>query len=412
MLIRNGIGWLSSSSADITRARGIIDSLRKPGVIDELGFLMLNSAFANRFYPGVTTIMTRARYLIFIPAIYRHIEQSRNGVGRDVDKLSRDLQFDLRNALEKNEASFIGKEGRRALIRVPSTIYWGAFESLGIATRAMSESAYQRSLSEGTFGVAVAKDDDGNLHDEDDESLWDRSLKLSHVMDKGAFPASTNFRLRKAEAQFLAERYGRLTADGEESLVTRLVDVGTSHGPESLQGLKYPWQVPGCSPVMSFELNQARLLSLFARGATLQYYAMLLEKKRDEDSRLVAAFAAWWAEAKSDLASWDLSDFFSLVRRWGVGRGKLDEQFIGGWIQRAMAAKSADALLKDGDARRIIGLREDTVRRGKQRLKVKHQLESWRLPNNFSSTYYMDYRHGVGRQIAADIVDGLLRGAV
>jgi hypothetical protein len=68
MTFRSGLAWLSSSSAEITRARSVLDALKKPGVIDELGFLMLNGVFAERLYPGVTTIMTRARYLVFVPA--------------------------------------------------------------------------------------------------------------------------------------------------------------------------------------------------------------------------------------------------------------------------------------------------------------------------------------------------------
>jgi hypothetical protein len=127
----------------------VCSTLRKPGVIDELGFLMLNGAFAERLYPAVTTIMPRVRYLMFVPAIYRHLEQSRKAVGRDVNRIARDLQFDLRNALEKNETSFIGKEGGRNLIRVPSTIYWTALVALGIATRRVSEASYQRQLAEG-----------------------------------------------------------------------------------------------------------------------------------------------------------------------------------------------------------------------------------------------------------------------
>ena len=78
--MHGGLRWLSPSSAEITRARAVLEALRTPGVIDELGFLMLNGAFAERVYPGVTTIMTRARYLIFLPAIYRYLEQSRKAV--------------------------------------------------------------------------------------------------------------------------------------------------------------------------------------------------------------------------------------------------------------------------------------------------------------------------------------------
>jgi hypothetical protein len=408
MNIRAGIGWLSSSSAEITRARGVLDALKKPGVIDELGFLMLNGAFAERFYPAVTTIMTRARYLIFIPAIYQHIEQSRKGVGKDVDKLSRDLQFDLRNALSKNEKSFIGREGGRGLIRVPSTVYWGALESLGIARRGLSETSYQRYLAEGAFGAQVHKDDDGSVHDDDNESLWDPRLRLAHVMPKGVFPEDTSFRLRRSEARLLEERYSGLKPGGNENLVSRMVVLGRELGARSVEGLDYPWNVPGCAPEVARHLEHARLLSLLARGMTLQYYAMLLEKKKDADPRVEDVFSDWWDLAVGDLQRWNLGEFYGLLRQWAAGRGKNDEDFISSWIARVTAARSARAALADAEARRVIARREDTVRSGKQRLRVKHQLESWSLPNDFGSTYYMNYRHRVGRQFAIDIVDGLM----
>lgn len=68
MSIHSGVSWLSSSNAEIARARQVLDSLTG-GVIDELGFLVLQGAFADHFYPLVTTPMTRARYPIFIPAL-------------------------------------------------------------------------------------------------------------------------------------------------------------------------------------------------------------------------------------------------------------------------------------------------------------------------------------------------------
>ena len=65
MTVRGGVSWLSSSSAEIARARNVLKALTPGGVIDELGFLVLQGAFAEQFYPAVTTPMTRARYLIF-----------------------------------------------------------------------------------------------------------------------------------------------------------------------------------------------------------------------------------------------------------------------------------------------------------------------------------------------------------
>ena len=59
----------------------MLKALTPGGVIDELGFLVLQGAFAEQFYPAVTTPMTRPRYLIFVPAIYQYLEQLRPGSG-------------------------------------------------------------------------------------------------------------------------------------------------------------------------------------------------------------------------------------------------------------------------------------------------------------------------------------------
>ena len=243
--------------------------------------------------------------------------------------------------------------------------------------------------------------------------MWTQTLKLIHVLPDGKFPDTTSFRLRKAEAAFLESRYGALTPDGHETLVTRMVSIGRQHGATSLGDIEYPWSIPGCPPSMAAVLDHARRLSLLARGATLQYYWMLIDKRHDADPGVEKAFVDWWQQAKTDLASWDLQGFFRLMTRWEAGRGLKDREFITSWIDRSQAAQTGRAALVDQAARLIVSRREDSVRPGKQRLRVKHQLESWRLPDGFSTgLYQMDYRHRVGRQIATDIVEGVEGGAV
>lgn len=410
--MRSGVVWLSSSAGEIARARSVIAALRKPGVIDELGFLMLNAAFAERLYPAVNTIMTRARYLIFIPALYSYLEQSRKAEGKDADRVARDMQFALRNALAKNEDSYMGKEGGRNLIRTPATVYWTAFTALGIATRHMSEAGYQRGLSAGIFGRPTFADDDRVSHDGESESLWSPSLRLGHVMTQaGEFPDATSFALRKSEALFLASAYASIRPGGRENLVSRMVALGQQHGAESLAGVEYPWDVPGPEQETASILGHARLLSLLARGATLQYSQMLIEKRGDETTDVAEAFEAWWGLSKDELSSWNLQAFFDLLIRWGAGRGARDREFIAGWIERLRQAKAASAALKDGGARSLLSSRERVVRPGKERLRIKHQLDTWNVPPNLTNgAFQMDYRHRVGRQFAMDIVDGLRRG--
>jgi len=40
------------------------------GVRDEIGFLFLHQAYADRFFPGTSVQQTRLRYALFVPWIY------------------------------------------------------------------------------------------------------------------------------------------------------------------------------------------------------------------------------------------------------------------------------------------------------------------------------------------------------
>jgi len=61
------LGWIDFSKEDKSNALNVINSLRDKGVLDELGFGVLRQAFANYFFPGTSTIQTRAKYFLIIP---------------------------------------------------------------------------------------------------------------------------------------------------------------------------------------------------------------------------------------------------------------------------------------------------------------------------------------------------------
>src|SRR5437867_1684275 len=97
------ISWIDFSSEDLRRARDLIKGMQDEGVLDELGFGILQSAIADRLYPATTTVMTTSRYLYFVPAIYALLERRRFR-SADVDDQARELQDELREVLGRNEA--------------------------------------------------------------------------------------------------------------------------------------------------------------------------------------------------------------------------------------------------------------------------------------------------------------------
>lgn len=136
----SGISWLLLSSAKINEARRVLRSIELQGTVDELGFQKMSRKISDYFYPAITTLMTRPRYLFFIASMYRYLESGKCKKGNSVEKRSRELQNELLEKLmdlykETREGKgmgegIIGRISGRDLVRIPSEIYWNALREL------------------------------------------------------------------------------------------------------------------------------------------------------------------------------------------------------------------------------------------------------------------------------------------
>jgi hypothetical protein len=71
------VGWLDLGADDQRRAREYLSQFNADNTLDELGFGILSDAFADVLFPATNTIMTRTRYLVFVPALCLIVEQER-----------------------------------------------------------------------------------------------------------------------------------------------------------------------------------------------------------------------------------------------------------------------------------------------------------------------------------------------
>lgn len=58
------LGWIDFSKEDRQKAFDVINLLSEQGAVDELGIGVIRDAFANYFFPGTSTIQTRAKYFL------------------------------------------------------------------------------------------------------------------------------------------------------------------------------------------------------------------------------------------------------------------------------------------------------------------------------------------------------------
>ena len=132
------LGWIDFSKEDRQKALDVINLLSEQGAIDELGIGIVRDAFANYFFPGTSTIQTRAKYFLIVPYILRDAIDGR--YGKDVNRILRAIDTEEKECgiklLESNPKAE-GVIGTRVLpkgwvARKPSDIYWNGIRTYGI----------------------------------------------------------------------------------------------------------------------------------------------------------------------------------------------------------------------------------------------------------------------------------------
>ena len=54
------LGWVDFSKADREKVLDVMNLLQEQGAVDEIGIGLIRDAFANYFFPGTSTVQTRA----------------------------------------------------------------------------------------------------------------------------------------------------------------------------------------------------------------------------------------------------------------------------------------------------------------------------------------------------------------
>lgn len=127
------VAWLdfSSEQRDL-----VLDALAEPkdkGTLDELGFGTVRDAIADRLFPAISTIQTRAKYLLFVPWELRSVADgvtSPSRLTKEAENRERALIGALIRGVDPKERGLIGRESQESLQRLPSSVYWGSLRQL------------------------------------------------------------------------------------------------------------------------------------------------------------------------------------------------------------------------------------------------------------------------------------------
>ena len=132
------LGWIDFSKSERNKVLGVLDLLSTPGTLDELGIAPVRDGFADLFFPGTSTIQTRAKYFLIVPYALKEIERGKEDepgwARRAFDETERRCAETLISA-GKNTEGIIGARSLsqgRWVKRPPSDVYWAGLRKYGI----------------------------------------------------------------------------------------------------------------------------------------------------------------------------------------------------------------------------------------------------------------------------------------
>lgn len=381
--------WLNTSDHERQQALDVIDMFRHRDTRDELGVGAIRDGFADAFFPGTSTIQTRAAYFLLIPWIYRQIEARRVG-SSDVAGHARRAEIGLISALLQGDDTdgVIGQNAGKSLKRLPSEVYWSGLRTWGIRQVEGSREQYHRRIQVGALGgpASVDLEADGERRA---PSGWHPNLPAP----PDGFPDSARMELRREDADYLAER---ILVRCPGTLLAHLVEQPTFEARQP-----FLWLDSGCASApepIGILIEQARRFSVLMRGAPL-LYNRLIAKEREEADLVVLydeGLNAWAEECAS--APWDHAAFWETCERTRARVDPRTRAFVDAWTN--LASDDPDSWASDRAAE-LIRLREREVKRHQARLGRPDAL--W---GGAAGVGQLDYRWGTAWVLLRDIARG------
>ena len=403
----SSLTWLDYSERDRRRALDVIDLFRETSTVDELGMASVRNSFSDLFFPGTSTIQTRACYFLLVPWTFLRLERLRTSSSKAAARARRaELNLNRRMLRGGDTRGVFGSRAGDALKRLPSEIYWGGLGSWGICTFTGHKWAYFRSLDgfyrRGNRFRSTPLDPEGRSAP---PANWHPHLPTP----PSGFPyENVSVVLRPQDAEYLQDR---IQARHPDTLLALLV--GRAN-PVDLQ-VDRPWQLSQLSemtPVLRERLRDAELFAVYMQGAALLYNLMLSELRQHDDwtEEYRSRMEGWAANVEAlGLAAeeWKPDGVWRVVRATGRSPGYPTRTFVERWVEELKRAGPLAVVADNSKARILVRDREVQLKRARARLANPRRLELW---GGESGTGRMGYRWGAAKRILTDIFDGLAEG--
>ncbi|WP_295687124.1 DUF6361 family protein [uncultured Brevibacterium sp.] len=391
------ITWLDASSEDQRRMRDIIRLFEDHESRDELGLSQFRDAISDGLFPGTSTLLTRARYLLFVPWAYSLPP------GRISESEVKRRELRTIEALKGTEdlSGLLGRRAGKTLKTLPSAIYWSALRQYGILGDS-SVSRQQAATGRGSVSSVFAGPASAEV------PIWHPGLP---PVPQG-FPhtISDGFALSRLEAEWLRERMAK-GASG--SLLTHLL-----YDPPEPEG-DVLWLDPAvrraAGPAADL-VDHAQVFAEIIYGAQLLYNLMLAEEYEAAGYTAIlervthySGLLEEWAGSSALNHAMHHWDFGDLRRTVETIRGSQVHPRTASFVEKwyaTIADYGPHEIGSNAHARSIIARREKQMKPTLMRLGRPERLRHW---TGGSGAGKLGFRWFQARRILSDIHDGLAR---
>ena len=404
----SSLTWVDYDSEARDRSLRILSLFQQRESRDELGFGAIRDSFADKLFPGTSTIQTRIRYMLFVPWIYQMLEDKKVKANEFGDRASK-LELRLVQPLLQSEDSVgaFGKVSGSKLQRLPSSVYWAGLGSWGIRTFDTSQDQYHSRIDQVYLRRSIQSNQSKDNLQRGDGS--DVALAAETFTWHPNIPAppqdlfdQANFLLSLEEATFLRER---ITLSHPDSFLAWLV------GDPKPINIASPWQHPNMFDISSEHkalLYHARLFSVVMHGASLLYNVLLADASawRSKKDEYVESFQLWCEELDEvDITGWALSELWELVIDLDHRVTPAARDFVQSWVGLVKGDKYG--LLRSSYALNLVKNREISLKKNQSRFVNRDALQQW---GGASGVGRLNYRWQTAQTFLNDLSKGINEG--
>ncbi len=368
------LGWIDFSDNDRKKTMDVLRLFQEQGAVDELGIGVIRDGFANSFFPGTSTIQTRAKYFFIIP--YAMMDTVRDPHVSSVQQALRRLdEIEKESAviLKKNsdEQGIIGATVLpKWVVRTPSTIYWNGLRTLGIFNAGLLQN------------ISISEEENNKDDVDAGDFLFRNFWHLPYVKN---WKDELSIDLTPNEADYLAIKIKESNPKSVFAFVIR----------ENIDIEQYvDFSSFSCDLKQKLDEENASMMELadrfndFISIAQIRYNLMLSEGRNDTAQTL-------WEDVKSRASEYadsvDLEAVFGCLRLHNKDLKKFLECFKNAVIRGDWDVADHEILKQEV---RIKGAR------AKLKNKSKYPEDKWR------GGYKLDYRFTDARRLIMDIRKG------